>query len=486
MNSPFDDDFRDPDPDRQVAQLRVPPHSIEAESSVLGGLLLDNGAWDRVGDLLNDTDFYRHEHRQIYAAIAVLVNSNKPADVVSVFVHLQNDGKAGEAGGLAYLNQLAQYVPSAANIRRYAEIVRERSILRGLVAASDEIATAAFNPQGKAVATILDEAERRIGAIAEQRSGPDEWEAVEAGMVKLLDRIQDAATGEAKPDFTPTGLSDLDEMLDGGLRGGELVILGARPSMGKTAMAFSIAENVALREGLPVAVFSLEMPKPQLNTRLLSMRSRIHLGILRRPERVRDMHWTKLTTAIEELRHAPIHINDEMGLNINQVRSKTRALRRRIGRIGLVVIDYLGLMSGVDPKQPRAYQLEEITKGLKGLAKELGCAVICLAQINRVVESRTDRMPQLSDLRDSGAIEQDADIVVFLHREIVVAPDLTDEWKYYCKGFVAKARDAKTGYFDLMYVGENVRFDNWPAGMAIPTSKVRAPRAGKSATATEI
>jgi len=484
--STFPDDHLFPEPDHQVAQLRVPPHSIEAESSVLGGLLLDNGAMDRVFDLLTDSDFYRYEHRLIYAAIAVLVNSCKPADVVSVYVHLENQGDGEKVGGLAYLNSLAQYVPSAASIRRYAEIVRERSILRQLVAASDQIATAAFNPQGKSVATILDDSEKAICGIAEQRTAPDEWEGVDTGMVKLLDRIQEHADGTAQPDFTPTGLADLDERLDGGMRAGELIIIGARPGMGKSAMAVTIAKHVALNEGLPVAVFTMEMPKRQLNTRLLAMRSRIHLSILRRPERLRDLHWEKLTAAIEDLRHAPIHINDEPGLNINQVRSKTRALRRRVGRIGLVVVDYLGLMAGLDPRQPRAYQLEEITKGLKSLAKELGCPVIALAQINRVVEGRADPMPQLSDLRDSGAIEQDADIVVFIHREIVVKPDLTDDWKYYAKGFVAKLRDGQPGFFDLMYVGENVRFDNWPPGMAIPTSKVRVSRESKVASTQEL
>jgi replicative DNA helicase len=480
------DDFRDPDGDARVAQLRVPPHSIEAESSVLGGLLLDGGAWDRVGDLLVEEDFYRFEHRLIFSAIGVLANSARPADVVSVFVHLQNLGKAEEAGGLTYLNSLAQYVPSAANIRRYAEIVRERSVLRRLVAASDEIATAALSPQGRSVATILDDAERSICGIAEQRATPDEWEGLDTGMIRLLDRIQERADGTAAPDYTPTGLDDLDSRLDGGMRDGELIIIGARPAMGKSALAITIAQNVALKHGLPVAVFTMEMPRPQLNTRLLAMRSRIHLGILRRPERLRDLHWTQLTAAVEELRGAPIHINDESGLNINQIRSKTRALRRRVGRVGLVVVDYLGLMSGLDPKAPRAYQLEEITKGLKSLAKELQCPVICLAQINRVVETRTDRMPQLSDLRDSGAIEQDADIVIFLHREIVVQPDLTDDWAYYAKGFVAKLRDGQPGYFDLMYVGENVRFDNWPAGTPAPSSKVRVSRETRSATAKEI
>ena len=245
--------------DRQIAQLRIPPHSIEAESSVLGGLLLDNGAWDRVGDLLTDGDFYRYEHRLIYAAIGGLVNASKPADVITVFEQLQSLGKAEEVGGLAYLNSLAQYVPSASNIRRYAEIVRERSILRKLVSASDEIATNAFNTQGRPVDKILDEAEQKIFNIGEEGSRMKQgFQAMDSLVVELLDRVQEMADNPNDITGVPTGFYDLDRMTSG-LQAGDMIVLAARPSMGKTALAINIAEHVALNEGLPVAVFSMEM-----------------------------------------------------------------------------------------------------------------------------------------------------------------------------------------------------------------------------------
>jgi replicative DNA helicase len=277
----FSGDVDDFPRDREVAQLRIPPHSIEAESSVLGGLLLDNGAWDRVGDLLVDSDFYRYEHRLIYGATGALVNASKPADVITVFEHLQNQGKADEAGGLAYLNSLAQYVPSASNIRRYAEIVRERSILRKLVSASDEIATNAFNPQGRAVDRILDEAEQKIFNIGEEGSRMKQgFQSMDSLVVKLLDRVQEMADNPNDITGVPTGFYDLDRMTSG-LQAGDMVVLAARPSMGKTAFAINIAEHVALNEGLPVAVFSMEMGASQLAVRIVGSIGRIDQGHLR-------------------------------------------------------------------------------------------------------------------------------------------------------------------------------------------------------------
>ncbi len=267
--------------DPQIAQLRVPPHSIEAESSVLGGLLLDNGAWDRVGDLLVDSDFYRHEHRLVYAAIGALINASKPADVITVHEQLQALGKSQEVGGLSYLNALAQYVPSASNIRRYAEIVRERSILRKLVAASDDIATAAFNTQGRAVDKILDEAEQKIFNIGEEGSRMKQgFQSMDTLVVDLLDRVSEMADNPNDITGVPTGFYDLDRMTSG-LQPGDLVVLAARPSMGKTAFAINIAEHVALNEGLPVAVFSMEMGASQLAVRIVGSIGRVDQGHLR-------------------------------------------------------------------------------------------------------------------------------------------------------------------------------------------------------------
>ena len=459
--------------DPALATLRIPPHSIESESSVLGGLLLDNRAFDRVADLLMDSDFYRHEHRLIFSAIGQMVNANREADVVTVFTHLQGLGKADEVGGLGYLNALAQYVPSASNIRRYAEIVRERSILRKLASASDEIATTAFNPGGKPVAEILDAAEQTIFSIGEAGNRTsDEWENMETGMVRLLDRVQAEAEGTAKPDFVATGLTDLDARLDGGMRPGELIVIGARPSMGKSALALSIGMHVALYERQAVGMLSMEMPKTQVSNRALSLVAQVHLSKIKRGERLRDMDWSRVSEGVEKMRSLPLHINDQGGLNINQVRAKARALKRKHG-LRVLIVDYLGLMAGLDPKQPRTYQLEDITKGLKALAKELGITVLLLTQLNRKVEERMDQMPMLSDLRDSGAIEQDADIVIFIHRPIKAKPDLGDEWRYYAKCAVAKVRDGEPGNFDLMYIGENTKFVDWPLTMERPRALAR-------------
>lgn len=462
--------------DDPVAQLRVPPHSIEAETSVLGALMLDNSAWDRVGDLLTAGDFYRFEHRLIFGAIGELINSNRPADVITTFERLESTGKASEVGGLTYLNQLAQFLPSTGNIRRYAEIVRERAVLRKLVAASDEIATTAFNTAGKTVDAILDDAESVIFGIREGgASARDDWLEMDGLVVQLLDRVQAEADGTAKPDIIPTGLTDLDERLDGGMRPGELIVIGARPSMGKSALGMTIGVNVAKDQGQPVGVFSMEMPAAQVTNRAMAMVSNIHLSRLKRAERLRDFDWPNISKGVEMLRQTPLYINDASGLNINHIRAKARALKRKRG-LRLLVVDYLGLMDGLDPKQPRTYQLEDITKGLKRLAKELGIPILLLVQLSRKVEERVDQMPILSDLRDSGAIEQDADIVIFVHRPFKSKPDLGDEWKYYASVSVAKLRDGEPGYLDLMYVGENTRFMDWPAGQDAPRSMVRTAK----------
>jgi replicative DNA helicase len=465
--------------DGEASQLRVPPHSLEAESSVLGALLLDAAAWDRVGDLLVDGDFYRHEHKLIYAAIGSLANASKPADVVTVFAHLQRHGKDSEMGGIVYLNQLAQYTPSPGNLRRYAEIVRERSVLRKLISAADEIATNAFNTEGKGVEAVLDAAMQKVMSISPDAAA-DEWEGTDTGMVELLDRIQAAADGTAEPDFIPTGLTDLDERLDGGMRPGELIIVGARPSMGKSALALSIGMNVAIDQGLTVGMFSMEMPKAQVMNRAMSLVSRIHLSRIKRAERLKDYDWPAITRTVETLRRVNFQVSDRSGVNINQLRARARGLRRKHGKLGCLIVDYLGLMDGTDPKMPRVYQLEEITKGLKALAKELGCPILLLVQVNRKVDERPDPIPLLADLRDSGSIEQDADIVIFVHRPIKAKPDLSDEWKYYAKVSIAKSRDGEPGYLDLMYVGENTHFMDWPEGTPIPTNQVRVARTGKS------
>jgi replicative DNA helicase len=450
--------------DRQIAQLRVPPHSIEAESSVLGGLLLDNHAWDRVADLVNDSDFYRYEHRLTYSAIASLVNASKPADVVTVFEHLQNLGKADEAGGLAYLNSLAQYVPSAANIRRYAEIVRERAILRKLVAASDEIATAAFNPQGRQVAKILDEAEQKIFKIGEEGSRMKEgFQGMDTLVVELLDRVQEMADNPMDVTGVPTGFIDLDRMTSG-LQAGDLVVLAARPSMGKTAFAINIAEHVALNEGLPVAVFSMEMGASQLAVRIVGSIGRIHQGHLR-PGKLPDDEWPRLTEAIEKLRNVSLHIDETPGLTPSELRANARRLSRQCGKLGLIVVDYLQLMSGSssDGGDNRATELGEISRGLKMLAKELQCPVIAISQLNRSVETRTDKRPMMSDLRESGAIEQDADIIMFIYRDEYYTKDACKE-PGVAEIIIGKQRNGPTGTVKLTFLNTLTRFESLAGG----------------------
>ncbi|MBP7452956.1 MAG: AAA family ATPase, partial [Ottowia sp.] len=330
----------DAPPDRQIAQLRIPPHSIEAESSVLGGLLLDNSAWDRMGDVVNPTDFYRYEHRLVFEVVQKLINETKPADVITVHEELQRQGKADEIGGLTYLNALAQYVPSAANIRRYAELVRERSILRKLVSASDEIATSAFNPQGKAVAKILDEAESKIFHIGEEGSRMKQgFQGMDSLVVQLLDRVQEMADNPNDVTGVPTGFIDLDRMT-AGLQAGDLVVLAARPSMGKTAFAINIAEHVALHEQLPVAVFSMEMGAAQLAVRIVGSIGRIDQGHLR-TGRLTDEEWPRLTEAIEQLRGVSLHIDETPGLTPSELRANARRLARQCGKLGLIVVDYL-------------------------------------------------------------------------------------------------------------------------------------------------
>jgi replicative DNA helicase len=450
-------------PDFQVSQLRVPPHSIEGESSVLGGLLLDNEAWDRVGDVLQDGDFYRYEHKLIYGAIGALVNTNKPADVITVFEHMQSQGKADEIGGLAYLNSLAQYVPSASNIRRYAEIVRDRSILRKLVSASDEIATNAFNPKGRPVAEIVDESEQKIFNIGEQgKRNKQGFQAMDSLVVNLLDRVQEMADNPNDVTGVPTGFYDLDRMT-AGFQAGDLIVLAARPSMGKTALAINIAENVALNEGLPVAVFSMEMGAAQLAVRIVGSIGRIDQGHLR-TGKLTDEEWPRLTEAIEKLRTVSLHIDESAGLTSSELRANARRLSRQCGQLGLIVVDYLQLMSGsASEGENRATELGEISRGLKMLARELKCPVIALSQLNRSVEQRPDKRPMMSDLRESGAIEQDADIIMFIYRDEYYTKEQCKE-PGVAEVIIAKQRNGPTGTVKLAFMRQITKFESLASG----------------------
>jgi replicative DNA helicase len=452
-----------PPRDDEVARLRVPPHSIEAEQSVLGGLLLDNSAWDRAGDLLSASDFYRYEHKAIYKAIGDLVIGSKPADVITVHEQLQMHGKAEECGGIAYLNALAQSVPSAANLRRYAEIVRERAVLRKLIEASDEIATNAFNPAGRSVSQILDEAEGRVFQIGEEgQRSKQGFQGMDQLVVQLIDRVTELHENGAE-DVTGvrSGFYDLDRMT-AGLQPGDLIVLAARPSMGKTAFALNIAENVAVQEGLPVVVFSMEMGASQLALRMVGSLGRIDQSHLR-TGRLNDDEWGRLSEAVDRLKGANVFIDETPALNAAELRARARRQARQCGKLGLIVIDYLQLMSGSSGSdENRATELGEISRGLKALAKELQCPVIALSQLNRSVESRNDKRPMMSDLRESGAIEQDADVIMFIYRDDYYNKESKEPGV--AEIIIAKQRNGPVGDVKLTFLKPLTRFDNLAAG----------------------
>ncbi len=446
--------------DAALAQLRVPPHSIEAEQSILGGLMLDNQAWDRVGDMVADTDFYRDEHRRIFRQVRKLLEQGKPADVVTVAESLDAAGEGEQTGGLAYLGELAANTPSAANIKRYAEIVRERSVLRKLVATADEIASDALNPLGRDAASLLDEAESKIFAIAEAgASHNDGFVHINPLLTEVVERIQELHDRDNPSEITgvPTGYLDLDQMTSG-LQPGDLIIVAGRPSMGKTAFALNIAENVAVDTGLPVGVFSMEMGGAQLAMRMLASVGRLNSQSVR-TGRMSDDEWAKLSFALGKLHEAPIYIDETGGLSPANLRARARRLARQYGgKLGLLVIDYIQLMSTNRQGENRATEVSEISRSIKSLAKELQVPIIALSQLSRKVEERTDKRPMMSDLRESGAIEQDADVIMMMYREDYYKPDTPD--KGTAEVIIGKQRNGPTGTVRLSFIGEYTRFEN--------------------------
>jgi replicative DNA helicase len=453
-------------PDWSVSNLRIPPHSIEAEQSILGGLLLDNVALERISDILRDSAFYRHDHRLIYQHICKLIEQNKPADVVTVYESLQNAGLADDVGGIAYINSLAHATPTAANIRRYAEIVADRGVLRRLITTADDISTTALNPQGRDTKSILDEAEAKIFKIGEETSRS------QTGLVPLqpivaqvVERIDELYHREDGGDITgvPTGFIDLD-VRTAGLQRGDLIIVAGRPSMGKTTFSMNIAEHVAVEVGLPVAVFSMEMPGTQLAMRMMGSIGRIDANRLRTGKLVEE-DWPRLTYAIGKMQHAPMFIDETGGLTAMELRSRARRLCRQVGDLGAIVIDYIQLMSGRNEGsgENRTSEISEISRSLKGLAKELNVPVIALSQLNRSLEQRPNKRPVMSDLRESGAIEQDADIILFVYRDEVYNPDSPDKGS--AEIIIAKQRNGPIGTVRLAFIGEHTKFANFAAGL---------------------
>jgi len=448
--------------DPQLESLRVPPHSIESEQSVLGGLLLDNAAWDRIADFVHEDDFYRYDHRIIFQHIVKLINNSRPADVITVFEALTNSGKAEDVGGVSYLNALAQNTPSAANIRRYAEIVRDRGVLRKLITVADEISGAAFSPQGKEVKQMLDEAESKIFAIAEEGSrGAQGFQEIQPLLTQVVERIDELYSRDSNSDITgvPTGFADLDRMTSG-LQPGDLVIVAGRPSMGKTAFSINIGENVAIESGLPVAVFSMEMGGTQLAMRMLGSVGRLDQHRLR-TGRLVDEDWPRLTHAIQKMNDAQLYIDETPALSPIELRARSRRLARQCGKLGLIIVDYLQLMSGNggSSSENRATEISEISRSLKGLAKELHCPVIALSQLNRSLEQRPNKRPVMSDLRESGAIEQDADVILFIYRDEVYNPDSPD--KGTAEIIIGKQRNGPIGAVRLTFLGQYTKFENY-------------------------
>ncbi|MEO7775833.1 MAG: replicative DNA helicase [Steroidobacteraceae bacterium] len=438
--------------------LRTPPHSVEAEQAVLGGLMLDATAWDQIGDVIVPEHFYRHDHKLIFEAIAALAAEAKPCDVVTVSEYLERRDQLDNAGGLAYLGTLARDTPTAANVRAYAQIVRERSLLRALIKAGNAIAGSVFNEEGLEARELVDRAEAQIFAIAEQGSGRDGAIAVRTLLPPLIDKIDEWHSNPNKLRGLATGFSDFDK-ITGGLRPGDLVIVAGRPSMGKTTLAVNMAEYAAINPETKasVAVFSMEMPSEQLVTRMLSSIGGVPLNGIRSGN-ISDDDWVRISSATSQLSEARIYIDESPGLSPMELRARSRRIKREHG-LGLVVVDYLQLMQVPGNKENRATEIAEISRGLKALAKELEVPVIALSQLNRGVEQREHKKPVMSDLRESGAIEQDADMILLIYREEVY--DRNTNKKGIAEIELVKHRNGEIGQFLLTFQGQYSRFVNF-------------------------
>ncbi len=453
-----------------MSDPKIPPQNVEAEQSVLGGLMLDNSSWDLVSDRVVEEDFYRGDHRLIFRSIAGLAEEGKPFDVITLSEWLESRNESENAGGLAYLGTLAKNTPSAANIRHYADIVRERSVLRSLIGASNQIVESAYQTEGRKVSEILDRAEQAIFQIAEQGNRNQKgYEQVNDLLAKVVDRIDElyhskagAVTGIA------TGFDEFDKKTTG-LQNSDLIIIAGRPAMGKTSFAMNIAEHAAVKQGKSVAVFSMEMSGEQLAARLVSSLGRINSNKVRTGQLEED-DWQYLIKAVEQLKESKIFIDDTPALTPTELRSRVRRIARMHG-LDLIVIDYLQLMqgSGRSASENRATEISEISRSLKAMAKEMDVPVIALSQLNRSLEQRPNKRPVMSDLRESGAIEQDADIIVFIYRDEVYNEESPE--RGVAEIILGKQRHGAIGTVKVAFQGEFTRFDNLaPSYMTPPGS----------------
>jgi len=446
------------DRDYAMDSLKIPPNSIQAEQSVLGGLMLDNQTWDSVADKVVEGDFYRKDHRLIFRVIEQLAEKQIPFDVITVSEALEAIGELENAGGLAYLGMLAKETPSAANIVAYANIVRDRSVLRQLIHVGTDISDSAFNTEGRDTADLLENAERQVFKIAEQRQrGQGGFTPIKSLLASAVDKIETLFEQEGNITGAATGFTDFDDMTSG-LQPADLIIVAGRPSMGKTTIAMNMAENIAIKGDKPVAVFSMEMPGDSLAMRMMSSLGRIDQHKVR-TGKLDDDEWPRLTSAINLLAETKLFIDDTPALTPTEVRSRARRLMREHGQLGLIVLDYLQLMQSPSSGENRVQQISDISRGLKALAKELNVPVVALSQLNRNLEQRPNKRPVMSDLRESGAIEQDADLIVFVYRDEVYNEDSPD--KGIAEVIIGKQRNGPLGTVRLTFLGQYTRFENF-------------------------
>ncbi|WP_420600207.1 replicative DNA helicase [Neptuniibacter sp.] len=443
--------------DADLEKIKAPPHSLEAEQSVLGGLMLDNNAWDTVSEIVVEDNFYRQEHRKIFRTMIKLVNDGNPIDVVTLSEELDRTAELETAGGLDYLVELAKNTPSASNIRAYSEIVRDRALLRQMIAAANEIADNAFHPDGRSSEDVLNDAEQKIFSIAENRPNQGGPEGVNVLLKKAVDRIDTLFNSDGDLTGVTTGFDDLDQKT-AGLQPSDLIIVAARPSMGKTTFAMNLVENALMATDKPVLVFSLEMPADQLVTRMLSSLGRIDQTRVR-TGMLEEEDWPKLTTAVNMMRDKPLFIDDQAGISPNEMRTRARRIVREHGDLAMIMVDYLQLMQMKGSNiESRTQEISEISRSLKALAKELKCPVVALSQLNRSLEQRPNKRPVNSDLRESGAIEQDADVIMFIYRDEVYNED--SEHKGVAEIIIGKQRNGPIGTSRLAFIGKYTKFEN--------------------------
>ncbi len=446
------------EPDYAYESLKIPPNSIQAEQSVLGGLMLDNMTWDSIADKIGESDFYRRDHQLIFRTIAKLAEDQTPFDVITISEKLEATGDLETVGGLPYLGMLARDTPSAANIVSYAGIVRDRSVLRQLIHAGTKITDSAFNTEGRETFELLEEAEREVFKIAEQRQrGQGGFVGIKPLLARAVDKIEMLFEQEGHITGAATGFTDLDD-LTSGLQPADLIIVAGRPSMGKTTIAMNMAENIAIKTKKPVAIFSMEMPGDALAMRMMSSLGRIDQHRVR-TGKLEDHEWPRLTSAISLLGETKMFIDDTPALTPTEVRARARRLTREHGQLGLIVLDYLQLMQSPASGDNRVQQISDISRGLKALAKELDVPVVALSQLNRNLESRPNKRPMMSDLRESGAIEQDADLIIFVYRDEVYNEDSPD--KGIAEVIVGKQRNGPLGTVRLTFLGQYTRFENY-------------------------